>query len=421
MAMTIRTVLVLTSLLVVSGLLCWTACGGSSAAETDGVVESGGGSGSSSGADSASSSGGEGGCVPGAQQCSGNAVETCGDSGKWGSPAMCYSQNPVCLNGGCLARSDDGGSVTPPSCLLGGPGMSNCGPGSGGVESCCTSLEVPAGMYYRSYLSVDADPASVSGLRLDKYLVTVGRFRQFVVAWNGGNGWTPAAGSGKHTHLNGGLGLENVAVYNEGQGGMVAYETGWAASDDGNLAPTDTNLACQPGYATWTSTAGTQDNLPVNCVNWYEAYAFCIWDGGFLPSEAEWEYVASGGAQLEYPWGSASPGTDNQYAIYGCYYPNAAGACTGVANFAPVGTPIRGAGAWEQLDLAGETWQWNIDWYASYVDPCVDCAYLTATADRVYRGGPFDGTASTLMPAFRYDSTPTNRDLHIGLRCARTP
>jgi formylglycine-generating enzyme required for sulfatase activity len=37
-----------------------------------------------------------------------------------------------------------------------------------------------------------------------------------------------------------------------------------------------------------TSSAGSKENLPINCVNWWESYAFCIWDGGFLPSEAEW-------------------------------------------------------------------------------------------------------------------------------------
>ena len=67
-------------------------------------------------------------------------------------------------------------------------------------------------------------------------------------------------------------------------------------TDNGNIAPTNANLACSDSYATWTNTAGSQENLPINCVNWCEAYAFCIWDGGFLPSEAEWEYAAAGGS-----------------------------------------------------------------------------------------------------------------------------
>ena len=59
--------------------------------------------------------------------------------------------------------------------------------------------------------TAEGDPATVSGFRLDKYLVTVGRFRQFVEIWNGGAGYAPSAGSGKHTYLNGGRGLANVA------------------------------------------------------------------------------------------------------------------------------------------------------------------------------------------------------------------
>jgi formylglycine-generating enzyme len=111
----------------------------------------------------------------------------------------------------------------------------------------------------------------VSGFRLDKYLVTVGRFRQFVNAWNGGAGYTPPAGSGKHTHLNGGRGLAN-------SGSVGTYEPGWVASHDSNIAPTNTNLACAGSSSTWTPSAGSSENLPIICVNWWEAYAFCIWD-----------------------------------------------------------------------------------------------------------------------------------------------
>jgi formylglycine-generating enzyme len=204
-----------------------------------------------------------------------------------------------------------------PSCVPGGPGMTDCG---ASAECCCTSLEVTGGTYDRTYTNAgsgptgEADPATVSGFRLDKYLVTVGRFRQFVAAWNGGNGYFAPAGSGKHTHVNGGQGLANSGV----AGG---YEQGWDATDwnnTPNIDPTTEALttACNsPTYGTWTSAAGTQENLPINCVNWWEAEAFCIWDGGFLPSEAELEYAAAGGSQQrEYPWGSTAPGAENQYA-----------------------------------------------------------------------------------------------------------
>lgn len=296
--------------------------------------------------------------------------------------------------------------------------MTNCGTGS---ESCCTSLEVTGGTYSRTYTNDgggptgEAHPATVSGFRLDKYEVTVGRFRQFVAAWNGGSGWLPPAGSGKHTHLNGGRGLAN-------SGNPGTYEAGWDATDwNDNVDPTDANLAF-PGSATWTNTPGSQESLPINVVNWFEAYAFCIWDGGFLPSEAEREYAAAGGSQeLEYPWGSTPPGRGNQYAIYDCYYGNDAATCTGVANIAPVGTPTLGAGVWGQLDLAGNLWEWNLDFFATYVDPCTDCAYLVSAPERLVRGGIFSGTASYLLPPNRIYDGASDRSASAGFRCARAP
>ena len=329
----------------------------------------------------------------------------------------------------CLVTNETACAISSaPSCTPEGPGMTNCGPSRS--ESCCASLEVTGGMYYRTYDSEGmraadggprglADPAAVSGFRLDKYDVTVGRFRQFVNAWNGGVGYTPPAGSGKHTHLNGGQGLVNSGT----EGG---YETGWSTSDDANLTPTNGNLACDPGYATWTNTADINENLPINCVNWWESYAFCIWDGGFLPSEAEWEYVAAaGGEQREYPWGSTPPGTANQYAIYACNFPNHAnnvGSCVGVANIAPVGTATLGVGLWGQLDLAGTMWQWNLDASAgNYADPCRDCAYLTTASPRVMRGGGFDGIASDLLVPTRNSDASGFRLSELGFRCARSP
>ena len=308
----------------------------------------------------------------------------------------------------------DTGAVVVNSCTVTGDGRTNCG---GGSESCCTSLPVTGGAYNRSYTNSgsgptgEADPATVSDFRLDKYEVTVGRFRQFVAAWNGGSGWTPSAGSGKHTHLNGGSGLAATG------GG---YEPGWATSDNGTIAPTNANLACDANFATWTPSAAGHEKLPVNCITWSEAAAFCIWDGAFLPSEAEWEYAAAGGSQeREYPWGTAAPGMNNQYAIYGCDYPSGIGNCLSIASIAPVGTVAAGAGRYGQLDLAGSVWEWNVDLYgATYAGTCTNCTKATGSSTRVVRGGSYD---LPVLPPYRIYNNPASRYSNNGIRCARTP
>ena len=346
------------------------------------------------------------------------------------APATCATSTPFCYLGACTAE--------PPSCQTGGTGMSNCDPSS--TADCCSTLEIsgsdanPGTTFYRTYTNngtgptsgSEADPAYVSSLNVDNYLVTVGRFRQFVNAWK--SGYYPPAGSGIHTHLNGGLGLANSAD-------PGSYEPGWSAawndqtptSGQPDVQPTDANLEC-PGTAyTWTPTAGTQENLPINCITWFEAYAFCIWDGGFLPSEAEWEYTAAGGSdQLEYPWGSTPPGSESAYAIYGCYYPSqtSSPSCPMTSYIAPVGYASTGAGRWGQYDLVGDIYEWTLDAYdATFADPCVDCAYLSPSADeQVQRGGDFDDGVSYMRVTYkRQPNTPGFRGTTIGFRCARPP
>src|SRR5450432_2957395 len=305
-------------------------------------------------------------------------------------------------------------SQAPHGCAVGGDGLTNCGAGG---ESCCTTLAIQGGTFFRTYdpagtdagafgsddggVSGEAHPATVSSFRLDKYEVTVGRFRQFVDAWNGGQGYVPPPGSGKHTHLHGGLGVEDSAR-------PGTFESGWRASDDANILLTDPRYGLDCGPATWTTLPASDGTLPINCVNWWEAYAFCIFDGGFLATETEWEYAAAGGSdQREYPWGSASPGTNNEYAIYNNYFSGGMGLTgpfglgTGAARLAPVGTPTLGAGKWGHLDLVGDVSQWTLDGYADYVDPCIDCANLTALSARTSRGGYFQAPLSEITVPYR--------------------
>jgi formylglycine-generating enzyme len=319
------------------------------------------------------------------------------------------------------------GQACVPSCVMRGVQLSECGARS---ESCCTSLEVTGGTFHRTYTnsgagpSGEAAPATVSSFRLDKYAVTVARFRRFASAWDAG--FRPPEGSGKHSHLNDGRGLANVA---QGQLGASAgdYEPGWIAADDVNVTPTTASAVCNrvPTDApTWTASPATQEALPINCVNWYEAYAFCIWDGGFLPSDAELEYAAAGGSEeRRYPWGGQVPGGGSQYAIYDCNYPSSGGVCFSAWNIAPVGTATLGAGRWGQLDLAGETSAWDLDGYSDPVGPCVDCTYVTTGLySRTTRpNGSFEFAAMYLLPTTRGGGTPTVRTSDFGVRCARVP
>jgi formylglycine-generating enzyme required for sulfatase activity len=332
----------------------------------------------------------------------------------------------------------ESGPPEPASCAPGGAGMTNCGPGGSGCESCCTSLEVEGGTFYRTYENDgggpwnEADPATLSTFRLDKYLVTVGRFRQFVVAWNGGSGYLPPAGSGKHAYLNEGKGLEN----SESPG---TYETGWDAADwDPYVAPVTPQLSCDPNgresLDTWTDARGSHESLPVNCVNWYEAYAFCIWDGGFLPSEAEWEYAAAGGSQQrQYPWGSTVPGVRPQESsLYAIYAANYLVASRGSTYPAPVGYAYLGAGYWGQLDLEGQVLERTADCLAPYT-ACTNCAAMTNSTARIAKGGDFTNGIWDLFVGLNWyalgigdvEDDPASGNLgrgwNVGFRCARAP
>ncbi len=313
------------------------------------------------------------------------------------------------------------------SCMAGGPGLNDCGPSK---ESCCTSLLVDGGTFLRSYDGVtytDAgSPATVSAFRLDRYEVTVGRFRQFVDAVVN-TGWRPPDTSGRHTQLNSGQGLSDT---------MGGYEHGWNSGDNGQIpsspgiwnSNTGTNtpgggLLCDSTYETWTPTAAGHENLPISCVSWFEAYAFCIWDGGFLPSAAEWNFAAAGGGgsagQRVYPWSVPSTNTAIDCA-HANYDPSAA--CVGGTNAVGSESPA-GDGPFGQADLAGNVWEWNLDAWAQYVTPCHDCAFLTLGGFpvRFLRGGARDAPAAGVLVSATFGWNPNWTESTLGVRCARVP
>jgi formylglycine-generating enzyme required for sulfatase activity len=281
--------------------------------------------------------------------------------------------------------------------------------GAGGGDDCCASARVTGGTFYRDYDGVDftdtSYPATVADFALDKYDITVGRFRQFVEAGSGTQVHPPLAKDGAHPLIDG---------------------SGWSPSWNNRLAATTADLKkdlnCDPVYQTWTDSVGANENKPVNCIDWFKAFAFCAWDGGRLPTEAEWNYAASGGSeQRYYPWSDPPTSTaiDQHHAVY------CSGACYSVEDVGSV-SPL-GDGKWGHSDLAGNVLQWMLDWYAPYANPCVNCAMVTATvstSDRVLRGGTYLGGAKYIRAAYRNENMhdpPGTRGTGIGARCARSP
>jgi formylglycine-generating enzyme required for sulfatase activity len=311
--------------------------------------------------------------------------------------------------GGTIASGGSSGKGgtwggTAPSCS----GLAaTCGPS--GTDDCCNSLLVPGGTFDRSYDGVDFTdpnyPATVDDFYLDKYEITVGRFRQFVNAGMGTQKSPPAAGAGAHPGIDG---------------------SGWDSTWNANL-PADPNsltaaIKCYSPFQTWTDTPGDNESRPQNCMDWYTAFAFCAWDGGRLATDAELNYASAGGSeQREYPWGSAAP--DPSKASYFDY---TLGGCNGngnsdcvLADLIVVGTKPGGNGRWGHADLAGNVWEWTLDWYATYQNPCDNCANLTDASDRVIRGGGFYDSAYWLGSATRDTLTP-GYVYRVGGRCART-
>ena len=159
-----------------------------------------------------------------------------------------------------------------------------------------------------------------------------------------------------------------------------------------------------------------KSDWPVNWVKWYGAYAFVEYYGISLPTEAQWEYAARGGQQLEFPTSDGS--LDSSKANYngdspGVYNPDGHSVAVGSYTPNPYGL----------YDMGGNVWEWCQDYYSAsfYTDGKSDPINTTSGTEskRVRRGGSWNYHKATLLTYARASDFENRGNNHFGFRVVK--
>jgi formylglycine-generating enzyme len=158
------------------------------------------------------------------------------------------------------------------------------------------------------------------------------------------------------------------------------------------------------------------DNCPVEQVSWNDVQEFIrklnqlTGKNYRLPTEAQWEFAARGGASGS-PTKYAGSNTIGDVA----WYDGNSGSKTH-----PVGQ--KRPNELGIYDMSGNVWEWCNDWYGSYTSGTKSHPSDSASGSRrVRRGGSWDRNARYCRVSFRSLSTPDNRFNYLGFRLVLVP
>jgi formylglycine-generating enzyme len=268
---------------------------------------------------------------------------------------------------------------------------------------------IPAGTFQMGdtfnegeYYELPVHPVYVSAFCMDTREVTLALWNS-VAAWSATNGYSyDYPGSGKAT---------NHPVLNIDWYDMVKWCNARSKME-----------GRPPAYYTDAALTQVYTNGQIEpYVNWNAGYR--------LPTEAEWEKAARGGAVgHRFPWSNVdtiSESQANYYADTNDYsydvsltqgfdpaFDNGAMPYTSpVGSFAPNGYGL--------YDMAGNAWEWCWDYAANYPSGFqIDPRGPDTGTTRVGRGGNWNYYATDCRNSYRYGNSPGYSASNVGFRCA---
>jgi len=171
--------------------------------------------------------------------------------------------------------------------------------------------------------------------------------------------------------------------------------------------------------------AGAGDRHPVVYVNSNEAAKFCQWLSSRekrryrLPTEAEWEYAARGNDGRRYPWGDQEGRGDlANFADRNTEFAwSDRKIDDGFAESSPVGAFPLGSSPFGVEDMAGNVWEWCLDFMEAYRGaPKINPRGAISGAKRVYRGGSWKSRFHSLRATTRGGNVPNYSCNDLGFR-----
>lgn len=165
---------------------------------------------------------------------------------------------------------------------------------------------------------------------------------------------------------------------------------------------------------------------PANEVSYVKAKAFCKVQGKALPTEAQWEWAATGGDGRKWPWGNEEPTCEHADFTQGVLVSPGGNSGCGGGGTSPVRSHPKGSRVWPTgtlYDIAGNVWEWCDDTFTSYpdkqvTDPLVQNPNVVV---HVVRGGGWNRPALGIQTSLRGAAIDSYEVPGLGFRCVRNP